>query len=78
LYLRDEVASVVRPVKELKDFTKLLLQPGESKTVRFVINKEKLSFYNQQLKWITEPGSFNLMIGSASNDIRLKNKFELK
>jgi beta-glucosidase len=78
LYLRDEVASVVRPVKELKDFTKLLLQPGESKTVRFVINKEKLSFYNQQLKWVTEPGSFNLMIGSASNDIRLKNKFELK
>jgi beta-glucosidase len=78
LYLRDEVASVVRPVKELKDFTKLLLQPGESKTVRFVINKEKLSFYNQQLKWVAEPGSFNLMIGSASNDIRLKNKFELK
>lgn len=78
LYLRDEVASIVRPVKELKDFTKLLLQPGESKTVRFVINKEKLSFYNQQLKWITEPGSFNLMIGSASNDIRLKSKFELR
>jgi len=78
LYLRDEVASVVRPVKELKDFTKLLLQPDESKTVRFVINKEKLSFYNQQLKWTTEPGTFNLMIGSASNDIRLKSKFELK
>ncbi|MCS3800652.1 beta-glucosidase BglX [Niastella sp. OAS944] len=78
LYLRDEVASVVRPVKELKDFTKLLLLPGESKTVRFVINKEKLSFYNAQLKWGAEPGRFNLMIGSASNDIRLKNKFELK
>jgi beta-glucosidase len=78
LYLRDEVASVVRPVKELKDFTKLLLQPGESKTVRFVINKEKLSFYNQQLKWGTEPGSFGLMIGSASDDIRLKSRFELK
>ena len=78
LYLRDEVASVVRPVKELKDFTKLLLQPGESKTVRFVINKEKLSFYNQQLKWVTEPGSVNFMIGSASNDIRLKNNFYLK
>jgi beta-glucosidase len=78
LYLRDDVASVVRPVKELKDFTKLLLQPGESKTVRFVVNKEKLSFYNQQLNWVTEPGSFNLMIGSASNDIRLKSRFELK
>lgn len=78
LYLRDEVASLVRPVKELKDFTKLLLQPGESKVVRFVINKEKLSFYNQQLQWIAEPGSFDLMIGSASDDIRLKSRFELK
>ncbi len=72
LYLRDEVASVVRPVKELKNFSKLMLQPGESKTVRFVISKEKLSFYNQQLQWVTEPGSFSLMIGSASNDIRLE------
>jgi beta-glucosidase len=78
LYLRDEVASVVRPVKELKDFRKLLLQPGESKTIRFVINKEKLSFYNQQLQWVAEPGSFGLMIGSASNDIRLKSRFELR
>ncbi len=78
LYLRDEVASLVRPMKELKDFAKLLLQPGESKTVRFVINKEKLSFYNQQLQWIAEPGHFSLMIGSASNDIKLKSRFELK
>lgn len=78
LYLRDEVASVVRPVKELKDFKKLLLQPGESRTVRFVINKEKLSFYNQQLQWVAEPGSFDLMIGSASSDIRLKSRFELR
>lgn len=78
LYLRDEVASLVRPVKELKDFTKLLLQPGETQTVRFVIKKDKLSFYNQQLQWIAEPGDFNLMIGGASNDIRLKSKFELK
>jgi beta-glucosidase len=78
LYLRDEVASLVRPVKELKDFTKLLLQPGESREITFVIKKEKLSFYNQQLQWVAEPGSFDLMIGSASNDIRLKSKFELK
>jgi beta-glucosidase len=78
LYLRDEVASLVRPVKELKDFTKLLLQPGETQTVRFVIKKDKLSFYNNQLQWIAEPGGFDLMIGSASNDIRLKSKFELK
>lgn len=78
LYLRDEVASLVRPVKELKDFTKLLLQPGETQTVRFVIKKDKLSFYNQQLQWVAEPGDFDLMIGAASNDIRLKEKFRLK
>lgn len=78
LYLRDEVASLVRPVKELKDFKKLMLQPDESKTIQFVINKEKLSFYNEKLDWLTEPGSFQLMIGSASNDIRLKEKFTLK
>jgi beta-glucosidase len=78
LYLRDEVASLVRPVKELKDFTKLLLQPGETQTVRFVIKKDKLSFYNQQLQWVAEPGGFELMVGASSSDIRLKSKFELK
>ncbi|HEY1113505.1 MAG TPA: glycoside hydrolase family 3 N-terminal domain-containing protein, partial [Chitinophagaceae bacterium] len=78
LYLRDEVASVVRPVKELKDFTKVMLQPGESRTIRFVVDKEKLSFFNQQLQWGAEPGDFLLMIGSASDDIRLQGRFALK
>lgn len=77
LYLRDRVASVVRPVKELKDYTKILLQPGETKTVSFLIDKEKLSFYNQAMKWGTEPGEFDLMIGSSSADIRLHQSFEL-
>lgn len=77
LYIRDKVASVVRPVKELKDFRKLKLQPGESKTIHFTIDREKLSFYNKNLQWVTEPGEFDLMIGSSSEDIRLKDKFEL-
>ena len=77
LYLRDKVASVVRPVKELKDFKKIMLQPGERKTIQFVIDKEKLSFYDQKLNWIAEPGEFDLMIGASSSDIRLKNSFEL-
>ncbi|MBL7743202.1 MAG: beta-glucosidase BglX [Chitinophagaceae bacterium] len=77
LYLRDRVATVVRPVKELKDFQKVKLQPGESKNIRFIIDKEKLSFYNDKLQWITEPGDFDLMIGSSSADIRLKDVFEL-
>lgn len=77
LYLRDRVASVVRPVKELKGFQKIALLPGESKAVRFVINKEKLSFYNNNLDFVTEPGEFDVMIGASSQDIRLKETFEL-
>jgi len=77
LYLRDRFGSVVRPVKELKDFRKISLQPGETKTVQFIINKEKLSFYNDKLQWIAEPGVFDVMIGSASDDIRLKEVIEL-
>ncbi len=77
LYIRDKVGSVVRPVKELKDFKKIKLAAGESKTVSFKINKEKLSFYNRQLQWVAEPGDFELMIGASSRDIRLKSAFEL-
>lgn len=77
LYLRDMVASVVRPVKELKDFKKISLQPGETKTVSFTIDKEKLSFYNQAMKWGIEPGEFEIMIGASSADIRLHQSFEL-
>lgn len=77
LYLHQIYASVTRPVKELKDFKKVSLKPGETKTISFTIDKEKLSFYNQQMVWTTEPGDFELMIGSASNDIRLKTDFKL-
>jgi beta-glucosidase len=77
LYLRDKVASVVRPVKELKDFQKIKLNVGETKTIKFKIDKEKLSFYNQNLQWTAEAGEFDLMIGSSSADIRLKDIFEL-
>lgn len=78
LYLRDEVANVVRPLKELKDFTKIKLNPGESRLIHFTIAKDKLSFYNSQLNWIAEPGTFRVMIGSASDDIRLHSSFILK
>ncbi|WP_369765727.1 beta-glucosidase BglX [Flavobacterium sp. WC2429] len=77
LYLRDKVGSVVRPIIELKDFQKIKLNAGESKTIQFHIDKEKLSFYNAALHWITEPGDFDLMIGSSSADIRLRDSFEL-
>jgi beta-glucosidase len=77
MYLRDKVGSIARPVKELKDFIKIRLRAGESKTVSFIIDKEKLSFYNQQLQWGAEAGDFELMIGASSEDIRLKDSFEL-
>jgi beta-glucosidase len=77
LYLRDKVASVVRPVKELKDFQRVHLAPGERKTLSFQVDREKLSFFNDQLQWGAEPGDFDLMVGAASDDIRLVGEFEL-
>lgn len=77
LYLRDKAGSISRPVKDLKDFKKIKLSTGESKTVMFFIDTEKLSFYNQQLQWVAEPGDFEVMIGASSADIRLKDIFEL-
>jgi beta-glucosidase len=77
LYIRDRVGSVVRPVKELKDFQKVKLKSGETKIIHFIIDKEKLSFFNDRLQWIAEPGEFDLMIGSSSENIRLKDGFEL-
>ena len=78
LYLHNKRASVVMPVKALKDFQKIMLQPGDSKKIQFNINKEKLSFYNVNLKWDVEAADFDLMIGASSEDIRLKEGFELK
>ncbi len=77
LYLQDKFGSVVRPVKELKDFQKVKLEAGETKTLTFIIDNEKLSFYNQALEFKSEPGEFNLMIGSSSADIHLTSTFEL-
>jgi beta-glucosidase len=77
LYLHDRVGSIARPVEELKDFKKLKLKAGQSETIQFVIDKVKLSFFNQQLQWVAEPGEFELMIGASSQDIRLKTEIEL-
>ncbi|MBL0155219.1 MAG: glycoside hydrolase family 3 C-terminal domain-containing protein [Chitinophagaceae bacterium] len=77
LYLRDRVGSVVRPVLELKDFSKIKLKVGETKVIHFKIDTEKLSFYNQKMQWVAEPGDFDIMIGASSKDIRLKDEFKL-
>jgi beta-glucosidase len=77
LYVRDPVASVVRPLKELKGFQRVVLQPGQAQTVSFTIDRETLAFYNRKLEWGAEPGKFELMVGSASDDIRLRQTIEL-
>lgn len=69
LYIRDMVGSVTRPVKELKNFQKVFLKKGESKKVKFTITVEDLKFYDQQLKYIAEPGDFKVFIGGNSRDV---------
>jgi beta-glucosidase len=69
LYIRDLVASVVRPVKELKGFQKIMLKKGESKTISFTLTANDLKFFNDQLQYIFEPGDFKLFIGGNSRDV---------
>ncbi len=70
LYIRDLVGSITRPVKELKGFEKISLEPGESKTIRFTIDTDMLKFYNYDLEYVYEPGEFDVMIGGNSRDVK--------
>ena len=72
LYIRDLISSVTRPVKELKGFRKVRLEPGETTTVAFNITPALLSFYDINMKNVVEPGDFELMVGSSSRDADLK------
>lgn len=72
LYMHDELASVVRPVMELKAFDRIHLKPGETQEIHFVITPEMLSLLDADLKTMIEPGDFRIMIGSSSKDIRLR------
>lgn len=79
LYIGDEKASVLRPVKELKGFDKITLAPGQEKTVTFTITPDDLKFYDEKTgSWIAEPGKFRAYIGASSTDIRATVPFELK
>lgn len=79
LYIHDDKCSVDRPVKELKGFAKVALQPGESKDVKIVIGRDALSFYDEkQGAWKAEPGTFTALVGNASDNIVLKRSFILK
>ena len=76
LYLHDVAASMSRPLKELKDFQKIMLKAGEQKVVQFNIDENALKFYNPQLKYVAEPGEFEVMIGLDSQNVQ-QNSFQL-
>ena len=67
LYIRDLVASVTRPMRELKAFRKLMIKKGETKTVSFELDKESFSLFNQKMNWVTEPGDFDIFVGPSSD-----------
>jgi beta-glucosidase len=71
LYIRDELASLARPVMELKAFQRISLRSGEEKELIFIIGPEQLSMLAANLKKVVEPGDFRIMIGASSRDIRL-------
>lgn len=77
LYIRDMVASIAQAPILLKAFERVELKKGESKTITFNLGKRELSMYNAQLEEVVEPGDFKVMIGAASDDIRLEGKFTL-
>jgi len=78
LYLRDVESSIDRPNKELKRFRKISLKAGEEKSIEFEITKDQLKYFDPNKKyWFAEPGEFEVLIGSSSNDLRLKDKFSL-
>jgi beta-glucosidase len=77
LYVNDVVSSVVTPLKLLKGFERISLAPSESKTVSFTLDFEAFRLLNKDMEWVAEDGEFEIMIGSASNDIRLSETITL-
>ena len=78
LYVHDKASTLARPPKELKGFQKVLLQPGASTVVTFVLDQRALSFYDPyRAQWVAEPGEFEVLVGSSSRDIRARGTFTL-
>lgn len=78
LYIRDKLSSVAQPVMQLKGFERIHLKAGESRKVKFKILPEHLSLLNNELKKVIEPGTFNIMIGSSSREIKLKTTLRVE
>ncbi|MCZ4223138.1 glycoside hydrolase family 3 N-terminal domain-containing protein [Pedobacter rhodius] len=75
LYLKSKTSSVVLPSKQLKQFRRIFLKAGEQKTLNFILNKDDLEIYNNKMKWVVEPGTYQLMVSSSSDNIRLEGQF---
>ena len=71
LYIHDSVASVAVPVKQLSGFKRISLEPGEEQTVTFTLDESHLALWNEEMNRVVEPGEFEIMVGSSSEDIRL-------
>jgi beta-glucosidase len=77
LYICDEYGCVPRPLKELKGFMRLKLQPGETRRVTFHLPVNQLAFYDEDMNLVVEPGTIKVMVGSSSQDIRREGRFEI-
>ncbi len=79
IYVSDPVSSLPRPPRELKGFGKVELEPGQSKTISIALGKDAFSFYDPGKNgWVAEPGEFDILVGSSSRDIRLKQKVTME
>jgi beta-glucosidase len=77
LYARDVSASVTRPIKELKGFKRVYLNPGETQTIRFEVFANQFGFYDQSMQYVLEPGIIKLMIGTSAEDLPLETEINI-
>jgi len=78
LYLHDEVASVTRPVLELRGFARVALAPGERRRLSFELHASQLAFHDAGMARVVEPGAIEVLLGASSADVRLRGRFEIK
>ena len=77
LYLQDVLSSVITYEQVLRGFQRIRLAPGETRTLTFALDAEAMQLLNAQMKWVVEPGVFEVRLGSSSTDLRLKERFEI-
>ncbi len=77
LYIRDPQASITRPVRELKGFKRITLEPGQTETVAFDLHTNQLGFYNHEMAYAVEPGTIEIMVGTSSADLPLRTTVEI-